>query len=151
MCLEVKIYLFNSVYAVAKVGHYIRLWKLCYSRECNFNLICRNKSDITKYFLSNQPWCTFFIMSVQGHNDTVACGPVCTQRPKYAKAAIEGRLEEVLSMRSAPCPLLGGGPVDMYSDMWHVSRLLRLAGQRWKYSTPPPHRILPILSKSRSN
>jgi hypothetical protein len=73
----------------------------------------------------------------------VSCRLISRQRPKYAHGTIE--LEEVFSMwsascpvlgngsinthsdnrrgvfkRSAPCPVLGNGPMNMHSGNWHV-------------------------------
>jgi hypothetical protein len=50
----------------------------------------------------------------------VTCRPNSTQRPKYAHATIENLLEEVFSMWSAPCPVLGNGSIDTHSDTEEV-------------------------------
>jgi hypothetical protein len=43
-----------------------------------------------------------------------------------------------------------GGPVVTPGTGFPFRRLLRLAGLRWEYSTPPPHGIVPQLSSSYS-
>jgi hypothetical protein len=39
-----------------------------------------------------------------------------------------------------------GGPIILPGTGFHFLRLLRLAGRRWKCSTPPPHGIAPTSS-----
>jgi hypothetical protein len=46
----------------------------------------------------------------------VTCRPVSERRPKYAYVTIEKILEEVFSMWSAPCPVLGNGPMNTQSN-----------------------------------
>jgi hypothetical protein len=46
----------------------------------------------------------------------VTCRPISRQRPKYAHATIEKVLEEVFSMWSASCPVLGNRPIITHSD-----------------------------------
>jgi hypothetical protein len=43
---------------------------------------------------------------------------------------------------------LGTRDHTLLSQIWdfHFRRLLRLAGSRWRYSTPPPHAFLRVLS-----
>jgi hypothetical protein len=40
---------------------------------------------------------------------------ISRQQPKYAHARVERVLEEVFSVLSAQCPLLGKGPTDTHS------------------------------------
>jgi hypothetical protein len=44
----------------------------------------------------------------------VQCTPFRRQRPKYAHAKIENVLEEVFSMWSVPCRLLGNGSLNTF-------------------------------------
>jgi hypothetical protein len=46
----------------------------------------------------------------------VTCRPVSRQRPEYAHATKERVLEEVFSMYSESCPVLGNGPIYTHSD-----------------------------------
>jgi hypothetical protein len=62
----------------------------------------------------------------------VICRPISRQRLKYAHATIEKALEEMFSMWSAPCTVLGNGPIDTHSDnrrgIFYVVRAIPSAG-----------------------
>jgi hypothetical protein len=46
--------------------------------------------------------------------NSVTCRPISRQRPKYVRATIEKVLQEVVSVRSATCPLLGNGSLNKF-------------------------------------
>jgi hypothetical protein len=51
---------------------------------------------------------------LMGHlNTNVTCTPISRQRPKYAHAILERGFQEVFSIWSAPCPLLGNGSITL--------------------------------------
>jgi hypothetical protein len=45
---------------------------------------------------------------------SVTCRPISRQRPNYAHATLEKVLQEMFSMWSAPCPLLGNDSVNTF-------------------------------------
>jgi hypothetical protein len=47
---------------------------------------------------------------------TVTSKLVSGRRPKYAQATIETLLEEIFSMWSAPCLVIGNRPMNTHSD-----------------------------------
>jgi hypothetical protein len=51
---------------------------------------------------------------VPGFQYAVTCRPISWQRPKYAHATIQRVLQEVFSMWSATCPVLGNGAVNTH-------------------------------------
>jgi hypothetical protein len=44
----------------------------------------------------------------------VTCRPISRQRPKYPHATIEKVMQELSSMWSTPCPLLGNGSLNTF-------------------------------------
>jgi hypothetical protein len=61
----------------------------------------------------------------------VTCRPISRQRPNCAHATMEGVLEEVFSLWSAPCPVLGNGPIYTHSDNRRGVLYMILAKQYW--------------------
>jgi hypothetical protein len=55
-----------------------------------------------------------FSKNIQADKNIVKCRPSSKQRPKYMHATIEKAMQEVFSMWSAPCPLLGNGSLNTF-------------------------------------
>jgi hypothetical protein len=80
-----------------------------------------HKTDPPKMMCTFISWkSTLYNLLLNVCQYTVTCRRISMQRPKYAHATIEKVLEEVFSVWSAPCPVLGNGPMNRHSDTWHV-------------------------------
>jgi hypothetical protein len=69
------------------------------------------KSDLN---LQLTEW--FSYVPVSKLQNTVTCSPISRQRPEYAHEPIENALQEVFSMLSASCPVLGNRATNKHSD-----------------------------------
>jgi hypothetical protein len=63
-----------------------------------------------------------FPKNIQADKNIVTCRPISTQRLKYVDATIEKVLQEVFTMWSAPCPLLGNGSLNTFPQKHTVEQ-----------------------------
>jgi hypothetical protein len=81
-------------------------------RHCIFPLVC----DPKIYIISIETftiWNPAVGLCIRLKN-IVICRPISRQHPKYAQATIEEVLQEVFSMLSAPCSLLGNESLNIF-------------------------------------
>jgi hypothetical protein len=90
-----------------------------YTKSCNVGngqWITHNLSDVMLRLSRSETlprsWDRSFYWMSLLDGTVVTCRPMSRQRPKYAHATIEKVLQEVFSMWSAPCPLLGNGSLN---------------------------------------